>query len=125
MIFLVFSLFLKVSKLQKSRKHKENHNLRKSNCFFFFLFGKKFRAGDGRLAGWPGSWPGWLGWQAGWLELAGRLGRGAGLEASWLVLAGGWPGWQAGLPDCLLAPERFILHKKRGKKEERFILHKW
>ena len=33
---------------------------------FFFLFGKKFRAGDGRLADWPGSWRGWLGWQAGW-----------------------------------------------------------
>ena len=35
-----------------------------------FSFLGKFRAGDGRLAGWPGSWPGWLGWQAGWLELA-------------------------------------------------------
>ena len=43
----------------------------KSIVFFFFsVFGTKFRAGDGRLAGWPGSWPGWLGWQAGWLELA-------------------------------------------------------
>ena len=93
------------------------------SCFFFSFFGK--------VPGWRCP-AGWLVWElarlaglAGWLELAGRLGRGAGLEASWLVLAGGWLGWQAGLPDCLLAPERFILHKKRGKKEERFILHKW
>ena len=57
----MFSSLLKVSKLQKSRKHKENHHLRKINCFFFSVFGTKFRAGDGRLAGWPGSWPGWLG----------------------------------------------------------------
>ena len=60
----MFSQFLGASKLQKSRKHKENHHLCKINCFFSFL--GKFRAGDGRLAGWPGSWPGWLGWQAGW-----------------------------------------------------------
>ena len=33
------------------------------------------------------------------------------------MLAGGWLGWQAGLPDCLLAPERFILHKKEEKKK--------
>ena len=48
---------LKVSKLQKSRKHKENHNLRKINCvffLFFFLFGK--------VPGWR--WPaGWLAWE--------------------------------------------------------------
>ena len=46
---------------------------------FFFLFGK--------VPGWR--WPaGWLAWElarlaglVGWLELAGRLGRGAGPEA--------------------------------------------
>ena len=53
MIFLLFSSLLKVSKLQKSRKHKENHNLRKINCFFFVSpFWEKV--------------PGWR-WPAGWL----------------------------------------------------------
>ena len=74
----MFSSLLKVSKLQKSRKHKENHNLRKI-IFFSFLFGK--------VPGWR--WPaGWLAWElarlaglAGWPELGGRLGRGAGPEA--------------------------------------------
>ena len=104
----MFSSLLKVSKLQKSRKHKENHNLCKINCFFFFLFGK-FQAGDGRLAGWPGSWRGWLGWQAGW-------------------------SWQADLdvgPDLKLdgpasqpaisSPEL----SQKGKKKKQLILRKW
>ena len=51
-------------------KHQENTRkitiYVKSTFFFPFWENKKFRAGDGRLAGWPGSWPGWLGWQAGW-----------------------------------------------------------
>ena len=62
-------------------------NIRKITIYvksivFFFSFLGKFRAGDGRLRA------GWLAWElarlaglAGWLELAGRLGRGAGPEA--------------------------------------------
>ena len=54
MIFLVFSYLLKVSKLQNTRKHKENHHLCKINRFFFPLFGK--------VPGWR--WPaGWLAWE--------------------------------------------------------------
>ena len=46
----MFSSLLKVSKLQKSRKHKENHHLRKINCFFFFL---PFWESSGlEMAGW-------------------------------------------------------------------------
>ena len=67
-IFLMFSSLLKVSKLQKSRKHKENHNLRKINCFFFFSFLGKSSGLEmaGWLAGLGAGQAGWAGRQAGW-----------------------------------------------------------
>ena len=105
-IFLVFSWLLKDSKLQKSRKHKENHHLHK--IIFFFRFWDK-------VPGWR--WPaGWLAWElarlaglAGWLELAGRLGRGAGPEA-----------WRGSQP----SPARNF-PKNLRKKEKQLISDKW
>ena len=63
-IFLMFSSLLKVSKLQKSRKHKENHNLRKINCFFFPFWESSGLEMAGWLAGLGAGQAGWAGKQA-------------------------------------------------------------
>ena len=61
-------IFLLVSKLQKSRKHKENHHLCKINRFFFFF---PFWENSGlEMAGWLAGLgtgqAGWAGREAGW-----------------------------------------------------------